>query len=159
MRTAISLLVFPLAIGLYGAPTAVAEEPSHNLKEVHAKLESDKKSIVTQYMTLSDAEAKAFWPVYDEIQAEQAALAKRIQSLLSSYAAEMRGNTLTDEKAQKLLDDWIALDRDEAKQRAAAASKVTKVLPGKKAARYLQIEGEYRALRNYDLAATVPLAK
>jgi hypothetical protein len=159
MRTAISLLWFPLAIGLWAAPAAVAQEPSNKLKEIHAKLEADKKSIVTQYMTLSDAEAKAFWPVYDEIQSEQAALAKRLQSLLSSYATEMRGNALSDEKAQKLLDEWIALDQDEAKQRAAAASKVMKVLPGKKAARYLQIEGEYRALRNYDLAATVPLAK
>jgi hypothetical protein len=159
MRTAISLLWFPLAIGLLAAPAAVAQEPSNKLKEIHAKLEADKKSIVTQYMTLSDAEAKAFWPVYDEIQSEQAALAKRLQSLLSSYATEMRGNALSDEKAQKLLDEWIALDQDEAKQRAAAASKVMKVLPGKKAARYLQIEGEYRALRNYDLAATVPLAK
>jgi hypothetical protein len=159
MRTAISLLWFLLAIGLFGAPTAVAQEPSHNLKEVHAKLEADKKSIVTQYMTLSDAEARAFWPVYDEIQSEQAALAKRLQSLLSSYATEMNANSLTDEKAAKLLDDWIKLDQDEAKQRAAAADKVTKVLPGKKAARYLQIESEYRALRNYDLAATVPLAK
>jgi hypothetical protein len=71
----------------------------------------------------------------------------------------MQANTLTDEKAAKLLDDWIKLDQDEAKQRAAAADKVMKVLPGKKAARYLQIESEYRALRNYDLAATVPLAK
>jgi hypothetical protein len=159
MRTAISLLWFPLAIGLWAAPAAVAQEPSNKLKEIHAKLEADKKSIVTQYMTLSDAEAKAFWPVYDEIQSEQAALAKRLQSLLSSYATEMRGNALSDEKAQKLLDEWIALDQDEAKQRAAAASKVMKVLPGKKAARYLQIENEYRALRNYDLAATVPLAK
>jgi hypothetical protein len=159
MRTAISLFWFPLAIGLFGAPAAVAEEPSHDLDAVHAKLEADKKSIVTQYMTLSDTEAKAFWPVYDEIQAEQAALAKRMQALLSSYATEMRGNTLTDEKAKKLLDDWIAIDQDEARQRAAAASKVTKVLPGKKAARYLQIENEYRALRNYDLAAIVPLAR
>jgi hypothetical protein len=159
MRTAISLLLFPLAIGLSGARTAAAAEPTNNLKEIHAKLEADKKSIVTQYMTLSDAEAKAFWPVYDEIQSEQAALAKRRLELLSSYATEMNANSLTDEKAGKLLDDWIKLDQDEAKQRAAAADKVTKALPGKKAARYLQIEGEYRALRNYDLAATVPLAR
>jgi hypothetical protein len=159
MRTAISLLWFPLAIGLVGAQAAVAAEPTNSLKEIHAKLQNDKKSIVTQYMTLSDAEAKAFWPVYDEIQTEQAALAKRMYELLSSYATEMNANTLTDEKAAKLLDDWIKLDQDEAKQRAAAADKVMKVLPGKKAARYLQIESEYRALRNYDLAATVPLAK
>jgi hypothetical protein len=159
MRTAISLLLFPLAIGLLGARTAAAAEPTNNLKEIHAKLQADKKSIVEKYMTLSDAEGKAFWPVYDEIQTEQTALAKRIAELLSSYATEMNANALTDEKAAKLLDDWIKLDQDEAKQRAAAADKVMKVLPGKKAARYLQIESEYRALRNYDLAATVPLAK
>jgi hypothetical protein len=148
-----------LAIGLISALTAAAEEPANRLASVHQKLEADKKSIVTQYMTLSEEEAKAFWPVYDEIQAEQAALAKRTQSLLSSYAAEMRANALTDEKAQKLLDEWIQLDQDEARQRAAAAGKVMKVLPGRKAARYLQIENEYRALRRYDLAAIVPLAE
>jgi hypothetical protein len=159
MRTAICLLLFPLAIALSAAQTASSADPSNSLSEIHAKLQADKKSIVTQYMTLSDAEAKAFWPVYDEIQTEQAALGKRTQDLLSSYGAEMKGNTLTDEKAAKLLDDWIKLDQDEASQRASAAEKVMKVLPGKKAARYLQIESEYRALRNYDLAATVPLAK
>jgi hypothetical protein len=33
------------------------------------------------------------------------------------------------------------------------------VLPTKKAARYLQIENEYRILLRYDLAATVPLVQ
>jgi hypothetical protein len=36
---------------------------------------------------------------------------------------------------------------------------VLKALPAKKAARYLQIENEYRMLIKYDLAATVPLAQ
>jgi hypothetical protein len=36
---------------------------------------------------------------------------------------------------------------------------VTKALPVRKAARYLQIENEYRMLIKYDLAATVPLAQ
>jgi hypothetical protein len=157
MRTAIFRLFFPLAIGLIGAQ-ASGEEPT-SLKEIHAKLQADKKSIVTRYMNLSDAEANAFWPVYDEIQTEQTALGKRTQDLLASYAAEVQADTLTDEKAAKLLDDWIKLDQDEAKQRAAAADKVMKVLPGKRAARYLQIESEYRALVRYDLATSVPLAK
>jgi hypothetical protein len=34
-----------------------------------------------------------------------------------------------------------------------------KALPAKKAARYLQIENEYRILMRYDLAATVPLVQ
>jgi hypothetical protein len=32
-------------------------------------------------------------------------------------------------------------------------------LPAKKAARYLQIENEFRILLRYDLAATVPLVQ
>jgi hypothetical protein len=166
MRTAISLFFslfwLGLAMALSGAPAARAEDPPappRDLKAIHAKLETDKKAIVTHYMNLSEQEAKTFWPVYDEIQGEQAALSQRTQSLLASYAAELKGNTFTDEKAAKLLDEWIKLDQDEAKQRATAASKVMKVLPGKKAARYLQIENEYRALRRYDLAAIVPLAQ
>jgi hypothetical protein len=34
-----------------------------------------------------------------------------------------------------------------------------KALPAKKAARYLQIENEFRVLLKYDLAATVPLVQ
>ena len=78
---------------------------------------------------------------------------------LTSYAADYRNKSLTDEKAKKLLDEWIALEQDEVKQRTAFIPKVTKALPAKKAARYLQIENEYRVLLRYDLAASVPLAQ
>jgi hypothetical protein len=36
---------------------------------------------------------------------------------------------------------------------------VLQALPPKKAARYLQIENEYRILLRYELAATVPLVQ
>ena len=116
---AVGLLVAGLVTGWIGALSAAAQEPAHNLKSVHEKLEADKKAIVTQYMNLTEAEGKAFWPVYDQYQSELGKLSERTRSLLSSYAADYR--SLTDEKAQKLLDDWIAIDQDEARQRAAAA--------------------------------------
>jgi formylglycine-generating enzyme required for sulfatase activity len=37
--------------------------------------------------------------------------------------------------------------------------KVLKALPPKKAARYLQVENEYRILLKYDLALAVPLVQ
>lgn len=147
-----------LAVGMLGALPAAAKE-EHNLKSVHEKLEADKKKIVAQYMELTEAQSQRFWPVYDQYQSELERLAERTRNLLASYAADQQGGSLTDEKAQKLLDQWIAIDQDEAKSRAAAAKAVLAVLPTKKAARYLQIESEYRALLRYDLAATVPLAK
>jgi hypothetical protein len=110
-------------------------------------------------MELTESEAKRFWPVYDAYQKDLQKMNERLQSMLQSYAGVYRNKSLTDDKAKKLLDEWIALEQDEVKQRKAFVPRVTKALPAKKAARYLQIENEYRMLIKYDLAATVPLAQ
>ena len=135
------------------------DKPANNLAIIHEKLKADKKLIVTKYMELTDSEAKKFWPVYDEYQKDLQKLNERLGNLLQGYAAEYRSNSLSDEKAKKLLDEWIALDKDEASHRKTYAGKVLKVLPAKKAARYLQIENEFRILLKYDLASTVPLVQ
>jgi len=115
--------------------------------------------IVSKYMELTESEAKNFWPVYEDYQNDLQKINERLGALLKSYAADYRSKSLTDDKAKKLLDEWIALEQDDVKQRTAFIPKVMKALPAKKAARYLQIENEYRVLLKYDLATTVPLAK
>lgn len=141
-------------------PLALAQDkPANNLEIIHEKLKADKKLIVSNYMELTEAEAKRFWPVYEDYQKDLQKINERLGAMLKSYAADYRNKTLSDEKAKKLLDEWIALEQDEVKQRKAFAPKVVKALPAKKAARYLQIENEYRMLLRYDLAGTVPLAQ
>jgi hypothetical protein len=154
ISTAIMLMTLAFAM-----PGLAQDKPATNLESVHEKLKAEKKLIVTKYMELTDSEAKKFWPVYDEYQKDLQKLNERLGSLLQSYAAEHRSNSLSDEKAKKLLDEWLALDKDEATHRKTYAGKVLKVLPAKKAARYLQIENEFRVLLKYDLAATVPLVQ
>ncbi|MGH7875511.1 MAG: hypothetical protein ACREQO_25230 [Candidatus Binatia bacterium] len=138
---------------------AAGDKPANNREIVHEKLKADKKLIVSKYMDLTESEAKNFWPVYDEYQKDLQKIQDRMGSLLKSYAAEYRGQSLTDEKAKTLLDDWLTIEQDDAKRRKSYVPKVLKALPAKKAARYLQIENEYRILLNYDLAATVPLVQ
>jgi predicted outer membrane protein len=138
---------------------AAQDKPAHNMEIVHEKLKADKKLIVTKYMALTASEAKKFWPVYEEYQQDLHKVDQRLRALLQGYAVDYRNNSLTDEKAQKLLDEWIALENDDAKRRAAYVPKVMQALPPKKAARYLQIENEYRIVIKYDLAATVPLVQ
>ena len=135
------------------------DKPANNLEITHEKLKADKKLIVTNYMELTEAEAKNFWPVYEDYQKDLQKIDQRLLNLLQSYATDYRNQSLTDEKAKQLLDEWIAIDNDDAKRRAAYVPKVMKVLPPKKAARYLQIENEYRILLKYDLAVTVPLVQ
>jgi hypothetical protein len=97
--------------------------------------------------------------VYEEYQKDLHRTNERLRNLLESYAADYRNKSLTDEKAKKLLDEWLAIEQDEGKRRSTFAPKVLKALPAKKAARYLQIENEYRILLRYDLATTVPLVQ
>ena len=135
------------------------DKSTNNLEIMHEKLKADKKLIVAKYMELTESEAKKFWPVYEEYQKNLQKLNERLRSLLQNYATEYQSNSLTDDKAKKLLDEWIVLDKDEASHRKTYAAKVLKVLPAKKAARYLQIENEARVLVKYDLAKTVPLVE
>jgi hypothetical protein len=155
----IALLMGTAARGWSQSKSSGGDKPANNLEIDHEKLKADKKLIVSKYMELTESEAKKFWPVYEDYQKDLQSIDQRLLNLLQSYAADYRGNSLTDEKAKKLLDDWIAIEQDEAKRRGAFAPKVLQALPPKKAARYLQIENEYRILLNYDLAVTVPLVQ
>ena len=147
------------ALAAVAVPGLAQDKPANNMEIVHEKLKADKKLNVSKYMDLTESEAKKFWPVYDEYQKDLDKANQRLLNLLQSYAAEYRAKSLTDEKAQKLLDEWLAFENDDAKRRAVFAPKVLKALPAKKAARYLQIESEYRIMIRYDLAATVPLVQ
>jgi hypothetical protein len=147
------------AVSLAQTKSAGGDKPASNLEIVHEKLKADKKLIVAKYMELTESEAKKFWPVYEEYQNDLKKSNERLLRLLESYAADYRNKSLTDEKAKKLLDEWIAIEQEEGKRRSTHAPKVLQALPAKKAARYLQIENEYRILLRYELAATVPLVQ
>jgi hypothetical protein len=161
-----TLVVALLAAGVLSLATvatfaqtkpSAGDKPASNLAIIHEKLKADKKLIVAKYMELTESEASKFWPVYEQYQKDLEQSNKRILSLLESYAAEYKAKSLTDEKAKKLLDEWIAIENDEGKRRGTFAPKVLQALPAKKAARYLQIENEYRILLRYELAGVVPL--
>jgi hypothetical protein len=147
------------ALSLAQSKSAGGDKPASNLEIVHEKLKADKKLIVAKYMELTESEAKKFWPVYEEYQNDLKKSNERLLRLLESYAGDYKNKSLTDEKAKKLLDEWIAIEQEEGKRRSTHAPKVLQALPAKKAARYLQIENEYRILLRYELAATVPLVQ
>jgi hypothetical protein len=158
MQTTMSAVALAALVG-FAVPAFPQEKPANNMEIVHEKLKADKKLIVAKYMELTESEAKRFWPVYEDYQNDLQKINERLLNMLQSYAADYRNQSLTDEKAKKLLDEWIAIDNDDAKRRASYVPKVLKALPAKKAARYLQIENEYRILMKYDLAVTVPLVQ
>jgi hypothetical protein len=130
-----------------------------NMQILRDKIKADKKLLVAANMQLTESEAKAFWPVYDQYQKDLTAINRRIVKLIESYAADYRANTLTDEKAKKLTADYVAIEKAEAGLQESYVPKLNKVLPPKKVARYLQIENKIRAAIKYELAGEIPLVQ
>ena len=150
-----------ILIMLFGfAPVRAAQDkPADNMQILRDKIKADKKLVVAKNMELTEAEAKGFWPIYDQYQKELQKINQRIGKVLDSYADDARSKSLTDDKAKKLIDEAVSIDQAEANLKSTFAPKLSKVLPVKKVARYLQIENKIRALVKYDLAQGVPLMR
>jgi len=150
-------MVVIMVLALVGlAIPAAAQDDMQILRD---KVKADKKLLVASNMQLTESEAKAFWPVYEDYQKELAAINQRIGKLIESYAADYRGNTLTDENAMKLVNETVAIEKAEAGLKESYVPKLSKVLPAKKVARYIQIENKIRALVKYELAGGIPLVQ
>jgi hypothetical protein len=152
LSAAIGLLAFAIAF----PSLSWAQDDMQILRD---KIKADKKLLVASNMKLSESEAKAFWPVYEDYQKDLMAINQRIAKLIESYAGDYRANTLTDEKAKKLIDEFVAIEKAEAGLKESYVPKLSKVLPAKKVALYMQLENKIRALVKFDLAGGIPLVQ
>jgi hypothetical protein len=144
-------LAFPAMAQTTGATT--------NMEILRQKIKGDKKLIVAENLKLTDAEGKAFWPVYDAYQKDLQQINQRLSAVILAYADAYNKGPVTDGLAKKLLDEALAVDDAEAKLKGAYAPKILATLPATKAARYIQIENKIRAVIRYELAAGIPLVE
>jgi hypothetical protein len=143
---------------LFGVGLAFSQEKaSDNMQVVIEKIRADKKLLVAENMQLTDAEAKAFWPVYKQYQDELFLLRTRTVKLIKDYADAYE--TMNNNTAKKLLNEYVSIDAMGPKLRQAYLPKFRKALPEVKVARYFQIENKIQAALFYELAANIPLMK
>lgn len=156
MKSYLWLLMLACSMTLtLAAPVPAQEKPADNMNLVREKIRADKKLLVAEQMQLTEAEATKFWPVYDAFQADLAKLSDRAVKLVSYYADNYK--SMTDTAATRMLNDYLAQERDRAALLESYRAKFSAVLPPLKVARYYQIENKIRALVNYELAKSIPL--
>jgi hypothetical protein len=155
----IKALFFFLAASSAVTTFAQDKQMDTNMQILLDKVKADKKLVVAANMELNYAEGTAFWPIYDAYQQDLQVLNARLAKTIRAYADAYNKTTLTDEQATRLTSEALAIDQDEIAMRKTYAARLSKVLPGKKVARYLQIENKIRAAIRYDLAAGIPLVQ
>jgi hypothetical protein len=151
------MLLVILAAAL--AAPLFAQDANNNMEILRQKVKADKKLLVAANMDLSDAEGKAFWPVYDAYQADLNKLNDRVAKAILAYADAYNKGPVPNETAKKLLAETLAIDAAEVSLKQSYVPKLEAVLPEAKVARYIQIENKIRAAVRYELAGAIPLVK
>jgi len=155
-RAVVVVIVLALCAAVV-APTLAEDKQADNMQILIEKIRADKKLLVAENLQLTESEAKAFWPVYEQYQDELFLLRVRSVKLIKEYSDAY--NKMTDGTAKKLLDDYLTIEALGLKLRKAYLPKFLKVLSPMKTARYYQIENKIQAALYYELAKNIPLMK
>lgn len=164
MRTMLAAALLALAVS--GSPASLAQAPSKStdksadvtdLQQLRAAIQRDKRAFIAGKLNLTDAEARKFWPVYDTYQRALEAGDRRRSRAIIDVVGQDR--PLTDAYAKQLASDLIAVDDAEIRARKTLQNRLMRVLPPRKAVRYLQLESKIRAVDAYDIAESLPLVR
>ncbi len=153
-----SVMMIAAFLFCLGAGTVLAQDkPADNIDIVREKVRTDKKLVVATALNLTEAEAKAFWPVYNSYQSDMIAHYDRVFKLVDAYAKSYE--TMTDENATQLLGEFLSLETDYIALLNSYVPRFRRVLPLVKVARLYQVENKLRALVDYEFARAIPLIK
>lgn len=124
-------------------------------EEARTIIQSERKLLVSQGLTLTTDEASAFWPVYDRYMLDMKSAGDLRVKVITDYAASY-GN-LTDDLARRLISDSLTYQENVLKVRKGYLRKFRKAIPEVKLARFYQIENKLDAISNFVLADQIPL--
>jgi len=150
-------LLLAAAFAFSPGPVSADVMMSDGMEQLQNDVQVDRSIAVSNNMQLSDADKKIFWPVYTNYLEGLEQYNRSYASVIQSYAFALRSNSLTDDVAKQLTDQFLAAQEGEVALRKTYVANLAKVLPGKTVARALQLENKIRAIAWYGMASQVPL--
>ena len=115
-----------------------------------------KMRVIGENMSLTDAEAQKFWPIYKHYADDLHDVHNEKYALLKQYAETW--STMTDQDALIYVRRSMEVDAKAQALRLNYVPVVTQVLPGKKAATFFQLERKLCLMVDLQLFSQIPLA-
>ncbi len=143
-----------LALAALLAVPAVASAQATDIAVTRQQIETDRQGIVAQNLPLTESQATAFWPLYQQYRAGVKKINDQRQALLFSPTA---ADTVTDKEIATFLASWTKLDQDYAKLKGDWAKKFEPVLGARGTLRFYQIENRLDLIVQASMASSIPL--
>lgn len=156
------LCIFTAILFLAAAAPACAQHETstgisvdQDLDLLRRDIRAEKKKIIALNVPMTTDEATRFWPVYDAYAGDMTKHYDEFYSVIKDYAANQK--SLSDTQAVSMVKRWSDVQVKLAQTRQRYVPLVEKVLPGKKAALFFQIDRRLYALMDLQVASNVPL--
>ena len=117
-------------------------------------LNTEKRIIITEGMMLTEDQAKIFWPIYDEYELERSKLSDQRLKLIERYAKYY--DNLSDEMADKIMSDALALRGQELSLSKKYFKKFSKNMDSKVAARFIQLDEYLNTVIRLQISDQIP---
>jgi hypothetical protein len=137
------------------------ETKTLNLSAYAELLRSDvralKVAIITEVMGFTEAEDKAFWPIYREYDLEMANLGDERVALIAEYASNY--SQLTDAMAETLASKALDLEARRQAVKAKCYDRLKVALSPRTALRFLQVEHQLLLVIDLQISASLPIVQ
>ena len=137
------------------APLASGQTVKDALELNRQAVEAQRRVLVAGSLHLTDAEAQAFWPLYDGWEKDRREVDERTNQLVADFVAA--GSGMSDTQATAMLSEALRLDDERLKVRRSWLSRMSKALPPRKLVFYFQLTNKLDAIVRADVARQIPL--
>lgn len=153
------LRFLPALLLILASGAARADEVKNYLDFQRAALARDRQDAVAANLQLTPDETKKFWPLYKEYDAARGKVGERTFQLIRDYADAYNAGRVTDADSATWTNRALKLEAERARLKAKYMEQFERMLPGRKYARFYQIETKLDSVISARLSAEIPLVE
>ena len=170
MKKLVALVLLGASWMMFGitskAQTVVPQESSsrsaaliskQDLDLLRKDLRAKRKELIAANLKLTETEAERFWPVYEQYIKELIAINDNKFALIQDYANNYQ--TMTSDQALLFIRQWLDFDIATNQLRQKYVPMVSKVLDGKKAATFFQLDRRIAMMMEIQVSSQMPLVQ
>lgn len=147
------ILLVPLAVFAQAQQPLVT--PENKIEAARKQMRTERKLVLAGELVLTPDESNAFWPLYNEYEADIRKIGDERVSMIMDYADNF--DNITPEYADRMLEEYFDVEQRLLKTRKKYVKRFKKVLPSIKVARLYQVENKLNAIVDVQLAASIPV--
>jgi hypothetical protein len=149
MKKLFSLIAFSLFTVM-----AVAQVTKEDVDVIQTAFGKEKEELVKKYMAIPLELDAAFWSTYDKYEEERKSLGREKMALIEEYVKGYDG--LDDKKAAELMTKKLKMGESYGKLQKKYFDAMTKVIGGKNAAKFFQLEDYLENIIRLGIQESIP---